>query len=92
MDHPQSGIFLDAAAFITVGTALSYVTARAVFAPGRATYLRSNGAALLHLTIGLIFVGLYGLLDLLAPHAFSGLNLEEGERRASSTANRKANG
>jgi hypothetical protein len=65
---------------------------RTAFAPGRATYHRINGAVVLYLTIGLIFVGLCGLLDLLAPHAFSGLNLEEGERLASSTANGTANG
>jgi hypothetical protein len=78
MGHSQSGIYFDAAAWITVGIALAYVVSRAVFAPGRVTYHRVIGAVLLYLTIGHIFVGLYGVTGLLAPHAFSGLNLAEG--------------
>jgi Ion channel len=67
------GIFLEASAWITVGSALAYVVARAVFAPGRITYHRVIGAVLVYLTIGQIFVGLYGVIDLLTPNAFSGL-------------------
>jgi hypothetical protein len=82
MNNQQSGIFLEATAFITVGAALAYVVARAVFAPGRVSYRRINGAVLLYLTIGQIFVGFYGLIDLLAPHAFSGLDVVESPRFA----------
>jgi Ion channel len=77
MGHPRPGLYLDAAAWSTVAVTLAYVIARAVFAPGRITYHRVNGAVLLYLTIGQIFVGLYGVIDLLAPHAFSGLNVAD---------------
>ena len=49
-----------------LGLALSWVVARAVFAPGCITYHRIMGAILLYLTIGVTFVALYtfvGLLD-----------------------------
>jgi hypothetical protein len=59
-DNQRFGMFLEATAWITVGAALAYVVARAVFAPGCVTYHRINGAVLLYLTIGQIFVGFYG--------------------------------
>jgi hypothetical protein len=71
----QFAMHLDAAALIMVGMALAYVVARAVFGPGRITYHRINGAVLLFLAIGEIFVGLFALLALLVPHAFSGLSV-----------------
>ena len=75
--YPQLATYLDATAWITVGLALAYVVARAVFAPGRITYHRVIGAVLLYLTIGNIFVGLYGVVGLLVPQAFSGLSFAE---------------
>lgn len=80
MDQALLGMYLDGLAWITVGATLAYVVARAVFAPGRVTYHRINGAVLLYLTIGQIFVGLYGVLALLAPPAFSGLHLTDGPK------------
>lgn len=74
LDAPRSGLYLDAAAWIAVAVTLAYVVARAVFGPGRVTYHRVMGAVLLYLTIGQIFVGIYGMIDLLAPQAFSALN------------------
>jgi hypothetical protein len=74
MGNEWSGTCLEATAWIIVGAALAYVVARAVFAPGRVTYHRINGAVLLYLTIGQIFVGLYGVIDLLIPEAISGLS------------------
>jgi hypothetical protein len=65
---PRSGVSS------SLSAALAYVVARAVFAPGRVTYHRITGAVLLYLTIGQIFVGLYGMVDLLAPHSLSGVN------------------
>ena len=73
LDNPHLGIFLEAVAWITVGSALAYVIARAVFAPGRITYHRIMGAVLVYLTIGQIFVGFYGVIALLMPQAFMGL-------------------
>jgi hypothetical protein len=74
MGHPRPGMCLDAAAWVTVGATLAYVVARAVFAPGRVTYHRIIGAVLVYLSIGHIFVGLYGMVGLLEPQALSGLN------------------
>ena len=71
---------LDAAAWVTVGAALAYVVARAVFAPGRVTYHRITGAVLLYLTIGQIFVGLYGMVDLVVTHSLSGVSVAEAPK------------
>jgi len=59
------------------------VIARAVFAPGRVTYHRVNGAVLLYLTIGLTFVALFTFVDLLTQHAFSGLSVADDQPLAS---------
>ncbi len=72
--HQEPGLYLDAAAWVTVASALAYVVARAVFAPGEVTYHRVIGAVLLYLTIGNIFVGLYGEICLLAPGAITGVD------------------
>jgi hypothetical protein len=53
-------IYLDLIAIVTLGAALIWVVARAVFAAGRVTYHRVVGALLLYLTIGGTFAGLYG--------------------------------
>jgi hypothetical protein len=68
-------LFLDAFAWIIIDLALIFVIAGAVFAPGRITYHRVNGAVLLYLTIGLTFVGFFVLVGLCAPHAFAGLSV-----------------
>ena len=74
-DNAWLGMFLEAVAWITVGTALAYVVAQAVFAPGRITYHRIIGAVLFYLTIGQIFVGFYGVIALLAADSFPGWGL-----------------
>lgn len=70
-------LYLDAGAWVLLGVALSWVVARAVFAPGRITYHRIMGAILLYLTIGVTFVALYTFLGLLIPDAFSGMSLQD---------------
>ena len=70
-------LYLDASAWVLLGVALSWVVARAVFAPGRITYHRIMGAILLYLTIGVTFVALYTFLGLLIPDAFSGMSLKD---------------
>ena len=70
-------LYLDASAWVLLGVALSWVVARAVFAPGRITYHRIMGAILLYLTIGVTFVALYTFLGLLIPDAFSGISLKD---------------
>jgi hypothetical protein len=54
-------------------TALSWVTAQAVFGPGRVTSHRIQGAVVLYLNFGLFFFVLYRLLDTLTAHSFAGL-------------------
>jgi hypothetical protein len=44
MGHQEHGLYLDAAAWVTVAAALAYVVARAVFGPGEVTYHRVIGA------------------------------------------------
>jgi hypothetical protein len=70
---PRSSLYLDLAAWLIAGLALSVMVARAVFAPGRITYHRVVGAVLLYLVIGLIFVALYGFVALQKPDAFANL-------------------
>ena len=70
-------LHLDAAAWVTIGFALIWVVARAVFAPGRVTFHRIVGAILLYLTIGLVFVGLFTLVGLLDAGSFSGVRIED---------------
>jgi Ion channel len=76
-------LYLDATAWILLGLALSWVVARAVFAPGRITYHRIMGAILLYLTIGVTFVALYTFVGLLIPGSFSGMSLKDSPTFAS---------
>jgi hypothetical protein len=72
--HPSViNIYLDAIAWMVTGVTLSVVVARAVFARGRVTYHRVIGAVLLYLTIGVVFVAAFCLVELLVPHAFTGM-------------------
>jgi hypothetical protein len=71
--------YLDSAAWLMAGVALSVVVARAVFGPGRVTYHRVVGAVLLYLAMGLVFVALYGFVALSVPDAFTNLASLEGD-------------
>jgi len=66
-------LFLDAAAWAIAGLTLSFVVARAVFAPGRITLHRIVGAVLLYLVIGFTFTALFCFVALFEPNAFAGL-------------------
>jgi hypothetical protein len=70
---PRTDLYLDSAAWLIAGLALSVVVARAVFGPGRITYHRVVGAVLLYLIIGLTFVALA------APQAFTNLPTLHGD-------------
>ncbi|HEY2800298.1 MAG TPA: potassium channel family protein [Chthoniobacterales bacterium] len=72
-------LYLDSAAWLIAGLALSVVVARAVFEPGRVTYHRVVGAVLLYLNIGLIFVALFGFVALSVPDAFTNLATLKGD-------------
>ncbi|SFK05701.1 potassium channel family protein [Methylocapsa palsarum] len=76
-DRSPLDLYFDAAGFIVVELALAFLVARAVFAPGRVTFHRINGAILLYMTIGLIFMALYGIVGLAFPGAFAGLAIED---------------
>jgi hypothetical protein len=84
MGHQEHGLYLDAAAWVTVAAALAYVIARAVFAPGEVTFHRVIGAVLLYITIGNVFVGLYGVTCLLAPGAIAGITDAPGHPKFAS--------
>jgi len=81
--HSTLDLYLDASAWVLIGLALSWVVARAVFAPGRITYHRVMGAILLYLAIGLTFVALYTFVGLLIPDAFSELTVRDSPALAS---------
>ena len=72
-------LYLDSAAWLIAGLALSVVVARAVFGSGRVTYHRVVGAVLLYLIIGLVFVALFGFVALSIPDAFTNLATLEGD-------------
>jgi hypothetical protein len=67
-------LFLDAGAWAIAGLTLSFVVARAVFAPGRITSHRVVGAVLLYLVIGFTFTAFFCFVALLEPNAFAGLH------------------
>jgi len=72
-------LYLDSAAWLIGGLALSVVVARAVFTPGRITYHHVIGAVLLYLSIGLVFVALYGFVALSVSDAFTNLAKDQGD-------------
>jgi hypothetical protein len=82
-ENANLDLHLEAAAWVTIGFALIWVVARAVFAPGPVTFHRIIGAILLYLTIGLVFVGLFTLVGLLDPGSFSGIRIEDDPALAS---------
>jgi hypothetical protein len=59
--------------------ALSWVVAMAVFAPGRVTHYRIQGAVVLYLNFAMIFTALYRLLVEVSPGAFKGLATEPND-------------
>jgi len=66
-------IYLHLVATLIMGSALIWVIARAVFAPGQVTHHRLMGTVLLYLVIGTTFAGLYSTVGLLIPHPFRGM-------------------
>jgi hypothetical protein len=59
-------------------SALTWVVAHAVYAPGRITLQRLQGAVVLYLSLATIFATGYGLIWELGPGAFAGLAGEAG--------------
>ena len=58
---------------IVIWLTLTWVVAHAVYAPGRITYRRLQGAAVVYLSMAMIFAAAYGLILELQPDAFANL-------------------
>jgi hypothetical protein len=82
-DPSTADIALIASGWIIVATTLGVVVARDVFAPGRVSVHRIVGAVALYLLIGVTFSGLYAIVGMLNPKAFSGLVLADDPALAS---------
>jgi voltage-gated potassium channel Kch len=59
--------------FVIAFVALNWVVARALYAPGRITPQRLQGAAVVYLSLAIIFAAAFGLIWELLPHAFADL-------------------
>ncbi|MFO1163287.1 MAG: potassium channel family protein [Reyranellaceae bacterium] len=70
---PSVDISLEGFGRLLIAAVIIWVVGRAVLSPGRITYHRVIGAVLLYLAIGLLFVGLYTLVDVAHPGSFKGM-------------------
>ena len=70
---PVSTSVLGRGGQILVFSGLTWVVAHAVYAPGRITFRRLQGAAVLYLNLATIFAAAYGLIWELSPGAFVNL-------------------
>jgi hypothetical protein len=64
---------------IVVFSALTWVVAHAVYAPGRITFHRLQGAVVIYLNLATIFAAAYGLIWELNPGSFANLPAPIGE-------------
>jgi hypothetical protein len=71
---PMEAAVVRRGADITTFAALLWVVSHAVYAPGRITSARLQGAAVIYLTIGLLFAAAYGLIWAVTPGAFTNLH------------------
>jgi hypothetical protein len=72
-DPKPSTEWLSAGGRFLALVALSFVIARVVFAGGRVTFHRVQGAILLYLNFALMFFIFYRLLSVIVPHSFANL-------------------
>ena len=75
---PISVIMLRRGGDILTFSALTWVVAHAVYAPGRITIRRLQGAVVMYLNFATIFAAAYGLIWDLSPGAFANLVVQEG--------------
>ena len=75
---PVSVIALRRGGDILMFSALTWVVAHAVYAPGRITLRRLQGAVVLYLNLASIFAAAYGLIRELSPGAFANLVVQGG--------------
>jgi hypothetical protein len=72
--RPSDATYVASAVGVVLAlSALNWVVAGAVFAPGRITYHRIQGAVVLYLNLAMTFGALFRLIAELRPNAFSGL-------------------
>ena len=78
--HPSvMTVWLGHLAVIVALLAISVVIAQAVFAPGRVTHHRIEGAIILYLNVALAFTSIYRLIQELSPAAFANLPAHTNE-------------
>jgi len=75
---PVSTIVLRRGGNILAFSALTWAVARAVYAPGRITFRRLQGAMVLYLSLATIFASAYGLIWELSPGAFANVFAQVG--------------
>ena len=75
---PVSVIILRRGGDILTFSALAWVVAHAVYAPGRITLRRLQGAIVMYLNFASIFAAAYGLIWELSPGAFANLVVQGG--------------
>ena len=76
---PVSTTVLRRGGEILAFSALTWVVAHAVYAPGRITFRRLQGAVVLYLNLATIFASAYGLIWELSPGAFVNLVTPAGD-------------
>ena len=75
---PVSATLLRRAGEIPMFSALTWVVAHAVYAPGRITFHRLQGAVVIYLSLAAIFASAYSLIWELSPGAFANLASQVG--------------
>ena len=75
---PVSATMLRSAGGILAFSALTWVVAHAVYAPGRITFHRLQGAIVIYLSLATIFASAYSLVWELSPSAFANLVARTG--------------
>jgi Ion channel len=76
---PGSIVVLRRGGSILAFSTLTWVVAHAVYAPGRITFHRLQGAVVIYLSLATIFAAAYGLILELSPDAFVNLLAPAGD-------------
>jgi hypothetical protein len=84
--HPSvMTVWLGHMSVIAAILGISTVIVQAVFAPGRITHHRIEGAIILYLNIALVFTAIFRLIQELNPDAFASIPAHQAEAAATST-------
>jgi hypothetical protein len=79
------GPVLNRGGIMLVFSALTWVVGHAVYAPGRITYHRLQGAAVMYLSLAIIFAAAFSLVRELIPDSFANLPIEARSPREFAT-------